>query len=147
MQILFNIFPRISLHCKLVPVQYWEYEYGLLGRFGETSVNHDFKTRKWLCGILLLITLWLQHKQDDSEKKRLLSRQFAINLKNRGLTFFKITQMQFVSILSISAHPCLSFLLLFFCFMLFNSFVWLLQCAILLFGQFGYHKITSFCAT
>ena len=30
MQIIFNIFPRISLHCKLVPVQYWEYEYGLL---------------------------------------------------------------------------------------------------------------------
>ena len=30
MQIFFNIFPRISLHCKLVPVQYWEYEYGLL---------------------------------------------------------------------------------------------------------------------
>ena len=29
MQILFNIFPRISLHCKLVPVQYWEYETGL----------------------------------------------------------------------------------------------------------------------
>ena len=30
MQILFNIFPRIRLHSKLVPVQYWEYEYGLL---------------------------------------------------------------------------------------------------------------------
>ena len=30
MQIIFNIFPRISLHCKLVPVQYWEYDYGLL---------------------------------------------------------------------------------------------------------------------
>ena len=29
MQIFFNIFPRISLDCKLVPVQYWEYEYGL----------------------------------------------------------------------------------------------------------------------
>ena len=29
-------FPRISLHCKLVPVQYWEYEYGLL----EESVIH-----------------------------------------------------------------------------------------------------------
>ena len=29
MQIHFNIFPRISLHCELVPVQYWEYEYGL----------------------------------------------------------------------------------------------------------------------
>ena len=23
-------FPRIRLHCKLVPVQYWEYDYGLL---------------------------------------------------------------------------------------------------------------------
>ena len=30
MQILFNVFPHISLDCKLVPVQYWEYEYGLL---------------------------------------------------------------------------------------------------------------------
>ena len=30
MQIFFNIFPCTSLHCKLVPVQYWEYEYGLL---------------------------------------------------------------------------------------------------------------------
>ena len=29
MQIIFNIFPRIRLHCKLVPLQYWEYEYGL----------------------------------------------------------------------------------------------------------------------
>jgi len=32
MQIIFNIFPRISLHCKLVPVPYWEYEYDLLER-------------------------------------------------------------------------------------------------------------------
>ena len=24
------IFPRVSLHCKLVPVQFWEYEYGIL---------------------------------------------------------------------------------------------------------------------
>ena len=30
MEMIFNIFPHISLHCKLVPVQYWEYEYGLL---------------------------------------------------------------------------------------------------------------------
>ena len=30
MQMIFNIFPRISLHCKLFPVQSWEYEYGLL---------------------------------------------------------------------------------------------------------------------
>ena len=30
MKIIFNIFPRISLHCKLVAGQYWEYEYGLL---------------------------------------------------------------------------------------------------------------------
>ena len=32
MQIFFNIIPRISLHCKLVPVRYWEYEYGLLNQ-------------------------------------------------------------------------------------------------------------------
>ena len=35
-------FPRISLHCKhckLVPVQYWEYEYGLLGL--NKSFYHD----------------------------------------------------------------------------------------------------------
>ena len=30
MQITFNVFPRVSLNCKLVPAQYWEYEYGLL---------------------------------------------------------------------------------------------------------------------
>ena len=31
MQILFNIFPAFnSLHCKVGPVQYREYEYGLL---------------------------------------------------------------------------------------------------------------------
>ena len=38
MQILFNIFPRISLHCKLVPVKYWEYEYGLLTQKGLLAV-------------------------------------------------------------------------------------------------------------
>ena len=30
MQIFLMIFPCMSLHCKLVPVQYQEYEYGLL---------------------------------------------------------------------------------------------------------------------
>ena len=29
MQIILNIFPRISLRFKLIPVQYWEYEYDL----------------------------------------------------------------------------------------------------------------------
>ena len=29
MQIVSNIFPRMSLHCKLDPVQYREYKYGL----------------------------------------------------------------------------------------------------------------------
>ena len=38
MQIIFNVFPRISLHFKLVPVQYWEYEYGLL-----QGANHHSK--------------------------------------------------------------------------------------------------------
>ena len=30
MKLFLIIFPRISLHCKLVPVQYQEYEYGVL---------------------------------------------------------------------------------------------------------------------
>ena len=34
-------FPRISLHCKLVPVQYWEHEYGLLGL--NKLFYHDMK--------------------------------------------------------------------------------------------------------
>ena len=37
-QIFFNIFPRISLHCKVVPVQYWEYEYGLLKLCNKNSI-------------------------------------------------------------------------------------------------------------
>jgi len=28
--LFFNGIPRMSLHCKLVPVQYQEYKYGLL---------------------------------------------------------------------------------------------------------------------
>ena len=32
-------FPRISLHCKLVPVQYREYEYGLMERNIEQRVT------------------------------------------------------------------------------------------------------------
>ena len=33
MQIVFNIFPRISLHCKLVPLQYLEYETSLFVKY------------------------------------------------------------------------------------------------------------------
>ena len=32
-------FPRISLHCKLVPVQYREYEYGLLRSYFLTDCH------------------------------------------------------------------------------------------------------------
>ena len=51
---------------------------------------------------------------DDSEEKRPLSRQFAMNLKNVRPTFFNINQMQSVSVLSICVHPHFSFLLLYF---------------------------------
>ena len=38
------IFPRMSLHCKLVPVQYREYEYGLfLGLLNETIIYRKEK--------------------------------------------------------------------------------------------------------
>ena len=39
-------FPRISLHCKLVPVQYWEYEYGLLWDATSDLSSLSEKTRK-----------------------------------------------------------------------------------------------------
>ena len=39
---------------------------------GEISSRDDpeFKIRKWICGIPLLMKLSLHHKQDDSEKKK-----------------------------------------------------------------------------
>ena len=39
--------PRISLHCKLVPVQYWEYEYGLfqaIKRYGQLFNHYIYLT-------------------------------------------------------------------------------------------------------
>ena len=55
MQILSNIFPRISLHCKLVPVQYREYEYGLFAQ--QPWHVHMFTPQSTLinhCSILLI---------------------------------------------------------------------------------------------
>ena len=34
-------FPHISLHCKLVPVQYWEYEYGILAQLKWTRISYN----------------------------------------------------------------------------------------------------------
>ena len=64
---------------------------------GKAVVNHELKT--WKCTV--------HHKQEDSEQKRLLSRQFAINLKNIRPTFSKINQMQSISRLSICVHMLL----------------------------------------
>ena len=49
MQIIFNTFPRISLlYCKLVLVQYWEYEYGLFtkSRLGDELSKSDVITHR-----------------------------------------------------------------------------------------------------
>ena len=47
--LLLKRFPRISLHCKLVPVQYWEYEYGLLGpKSDDRDFNRELKKRRQL---------------------------------------------------------------------------------------------------
>ena len=40
LKIICICFPRISLHCKLVPVQYWEYEYGLLKQLEGRSLKN-----------------------------------------------------------------------------------------------------------
>ena len=42
MKIIVNIFPRISLLCKLVPVQYWEYEYGVTQRSRLSLLHGSF---------------------------------------------------------------------------------------------------------
>ena len=73
----------------------------------------------------------LHHKQDDSEQKWPLPRQFAAKLKNIGLPFF---QMQSLPILSIFVHPSLHF------FYVVQRFKWLSQYTILLFGHFGCHE-------
>ena len=46
------IFPRMSLHSKLVPVQYREYEYGLLNNKARGILNrnnkaHDKLIKRW----------------------------------------------------------------------------------------------------
>ena len=67
MQIIFNIFPRISLHCKLVPVQYWEYEYSLFITITIAITTYPTKLgifqngwicnlRQWLCQYLISFT-------------------------------------------------------------------------------------------
>ena len=74
----------------------------------------NLKLKNGQCGIPLLIKLSLHHKQDDSDQKSPLSQVFFHKLETNGPMFFKISQMQSVSILSISVQPCFSFLLLYF---------------------------------
>ena len=38
----FNIFPRNRPHFKLVPVQYWEYEYGLFAGLHRERFNSEY---------------------------------------------------------------------------------------------------------
>ena len=65
------------------------------------------------------------HKQDDCEQKLItLSRLFAINLKNVGPTFFKITQ---IAVRFNPVHLCRSMLL-------FPFAVFLLCCSTVLRG-------------
>ena len=60
-------------------------------------------------------------------------------MKNVGPNFFKIIQIQSVSILELSIHASLS--CYFISVMLFKSFKWSLQCFILLFWHFGCYYI------
>lgn len=41
MKLFLMVFPRNSLNCKLVSVQYWEYENGLLIHFVSWDVRKD----------------------------------------------------------------------------------------------------------
>ena len=70
MQILSNIFPRISLHCKLVPVQYREYEYGLLqGVYvaGKTRSQVESVFAGWKGGVANVFNITVQQNWTDIE--------------------------------------------------------------------------------
>ena len=54
MQIIFSIFPRISVHCKLVPVQYWEYEYGLLFKLFNDFLRKKRIDNEWLISLTMI---------------------------------------------------------------------------------------------
>ena len=56
MQIIFNIFPCISLHFKLAPVQYWEYEYGLL-HFDFNILLIALQAKRVCCAFLNIILI------------------------------------------------------------------------------------------
>ena len=70
MQIIFNIFPLISLHCKLVTVQYWEYEYGL---FVQLRMWKHKKFRMWTRDLAMPM---LRSKQLSYEPTDMLSPQY-----------------------------------------------------------------------
>ena len=58
---------------------------------GEISSRDDpeFKIRKWLCGIPLLMKLSLHHKQDDSEKKTTFIQVICHKLEKRRADLFQ----------------------------------------------------------
>ena len=52
-------FPRISLHCKLVPVQYREYEYGLFQRIQYVKISISYSLSWYKDNIISLFnTNW-----------------------------------------------------------------------------------------
>ena len=100
---------------------YWSLQKGMchviLRYLGTFLVNREFKTRKWFCGIPLLIKL-LFHHTHDCEQKRALSRWFAINMKNVGPTFFSLRLFIYPNAIRFSlfhwSPSCFLFLLLYF---------------------------------
>ena len=50
---------------------------------GNFLVNHEFKTRKWSCGIPLPIKFSLHHKRNDSEKKTTFIQAISHKLEKR----------------------------------------------------------------
>jgi len=91
MQIIFNIFPRISLHCKLVLVQYWEYEYGLLFR------------RYWLGGrkvreltkVMATVLSWYLNKMSYFSYKEILERRTELFKLINGDVFYSFLLLNF----------------------------------------------------
>ena len=80
-------FPRISLHCKLVPVQYWEYEYGLLSA---CNVNMADYPRRCVYNMFVAMISFHQSpfKTNASTKTWIRHLPSALNFNKSYFPFF-----------------------------------------------------------
>ena len=71
-------FLRISLHCKLVPVQYWEYEYGLFHK-----ISMDYRGT-----ILWQQTAFITLERNDTKVS--IRDNYRLNCTVQAISLFRL---------------------------------------------------------